>query len=168
MLANARVYQGFAFHNACYEITRAMQSKFFPMRNRITFWPRSCIYDSARAWPLACFKPGFGQQLGKLAALARNAHVPSILYFTLDASLAAHFLKPHMLSILWPARMNTLVGSVQAQRHKRPLHALGIFAGNIQSACQLLTCFRFASHAFDGISRMMRFAYVRKILEKMP
>ena len=93
MIASARVHQGFAFHNACYEITPANAKLVLSQAKPDYFLVESCIYDSARAWPLACFKPGFGQQLGKLATLARNAHVPGILWFTLDYSLAEHFFE---------------------------------------------------------------------------
>ena len=98
MLANARVYQGFAFHNACYEITRAMQSKFFPMRNRITFWPNPAFTTAQERgrWPVS--NPVLDNNSASLPHWRERACAQYFMVY-LDASLAAHFLKPHMLSI---------------------------------------------------------------------
>lgn len=167
MLANARVYQGFAFHNACYEITPGNAKQILSHAKPDYFLAESCIYDSARAWPLACFKPGFGQQLGKLATLARNAHVPSILWFTLDASLAAHFFEAaHAFDFVACADEHSL----DLFKHNG-INAHYMPWGFSPEIFNPLVNSSLASDLppmllFDGISRMMRFAYVRKILEK--
>jgi len=167
MIASARVHQGFAFHNACYEITPANAKLVLSQAKPDYFLVESCIYDSARAWPLACFKPGFGQQLGKLATLARNAHVPGILWFTLDYSLAEHFFEAaHAFDFVACADERSLELFRQNGINARYMpwgFAPEIFNPLVNSS---LASDLPPMLLFDGISRMMRFAYVRKILEK--
>lgn len=167
MLASARVQEGFAFHNACHEITPQNAQVIISHARPDYLLVESCLYDSARAWPLACFKPGFGQKLAKLARLARKANVPGVLWFTLDSSLAVHFLEAaHAFDFVACADQRSLD---IFRRHGINAHYLPwgfspeIFNPLVNSA---LTSNLPPTLLFDGISRMMRFTYIREVLEK--
>lgn len=168
ILASARVYEGFAYHNACYAITPQNAQSVISRTQPNYLLVESCIYDSARAWPLACFKPDFGEKLRKLASIARDAHVPSIFWFTLDASLAPLFVESsgyfdYVACADWQSVDIFKQYGINA-RYLPWGFAPEIFNPLVNSslASDLPSVF-----LFDGISRMMRFAHVRTTLEEL-
>ena len=78
MIASPRVHDGFAWHNACYELTPANWQAVLRLTRPDYLLVESCLYDSARAWNLHAFdSAAYATQFRTLAEAARTAGVAS-------------------------------------------------------------------------------------------
>lgn len=166
MIASPRVHDGFAWHNACYELTPANWQAVLRLTRPDYLLVESCLYDSARAWNLHAFdSAAYATQLRTLAEAARTAGVASIFWYTLDESTLGLFLEG--------MRAFDFVGCADVRALER-LTRSGIAARPLPWAFapeqfNPLTNFKLAEYPpmllFDGIARMMRFPHVRETLE---
>lgn len=166
MIASPRVHDGFAWHNACYELTPANWQAVLRLTRPDYLLVESCLYDSARAWNLHAFdSAAYATQLRTLAEAARTAGVASIFWYTLDEGTLGLFLEG--------MRAFDFVGCADVRALER-LTRSGIAARPLPWAFapeqfNPLTNFKLAEYPpmllFDGIARMMRFPHVRETLE---
>lgn len=168
MIASPRVHDGFAWHNACYELTPANWRAVLRLAQPDYLLVESCLYDSARAWNLQAFASDvYSAQLRALAEVARAAHVPSVFWYTQGEDMAGLFLEG--------MRAFDFVGCADMRALER-LRRDGIAARPLPWAFapeqfNPLTNFKLAEYPpmllFDGIARMVRFPHVREVLEGM-
>ena len=166
MIASPRVHDGFAWHNACYELTPVNWQAVLRLTRPDYLLVESCLYDSARAWNLHAFdSAAYATQLRTLAEAARTAGVASIFWYTLDEGTLGLFLEG--------MRAFDFVGCADVRALER-LTRSGIAARPLPWAFapeqfNPLTNFKLAEYPhmllFDGIARMMRFPHVRETLE---
>lgn len=166
MIASPRVHDGFAWHNACYELTPSNCQAVLRLGRPDYLLVESCLYDSARAWNLHAFdSAAYAAQLHTLAEAARTAGMPSIFWYTQDEATLELFLEG--------MRAFDFVGCADARALER-LTRSGIAARPLPWAFapeqfNPLTNFNLAEYPpmllFDGIARMVRFAHVRDSLE---
>lgn len=83
MLASPRVREGFAWHNACYDLSPANWRIVIEKLKPDYLLVESCFRDSASAWPYACLNgEAYSDLLAKLAEKARERGIPSIYWHT--------------------------------------------------------------------------------------
>lgn len=166
MIASPRVHDGFAWHNACYELTPANWQAVLRLTRPDYLLVESCLYDSARAWNLHAFdSAAYATQLRTLAEAARTVGVPSIFWYTLDEGTLGLFLEGmRAFDFVGCADVRALERLTRSAIAARPLP--WAFA---PEQFNPLTNFKLAEYPpmllFDGIARMMRFSHVREVLE---
>lgn len=166
MIASPRVHDGFAWHNACYELTPANWQAVLRLIQPDYLLVESCLYDSARAWNLHVFnKDAYTIQLRSLAEAARSAGVPSIFWYTQDEGMSGLFLEGmRAFDFVGCADVRAMEHLTRSGIAARPL--LWAFA---PEQFNPLTNFKLAEYPsmllFDGIARMIRFHHVRAVLE---
>lgn len=168
MIASPRVHDGFAWHNACYELTSSNWQAVLRLARPDYLLVESCLYDSARAWNLHAFdSASYAAQLHTLAEAARMAGVPSVFWYTLGEDMLDFFLEG--------MRTFDFVGCADTLALER-LTRSGIAAHPLPWAFapeqfNPLTNFKLAEYPptllFDGIARMMRFPLVRETLDAL-
>lgn len=168
MIASPRVHDGFAWHNACYELTSSNWQAVLRLARPDYLLVESCLYDSARAWNLHAFdSAAYAAQLHTLAEAARMAGVPSVFWYTLGEDMLDFFLEG--------MRTFDFVGCADTLALER-LTRSGIAAHPLPWAFapeqfNPLTNFKLAEYPptllFDGIARMMRFPLVRETLDAL-
>ena len=168
MIASPRVHDGFAWHNACYELTSSNWQAVLRLARPDYLLVESCLYDSARAWNLHAFdSAAYAAQLHTLAEAARMAGVPSVFWYTLGEDMLDFFLEG--------MRTFDCVGCADTLALER-LTRTGIAAHPLPWAFapeqfNPLTNFKLAEYPptllFDGIARMMRFPLVRETLDAL-
>lgn len=166
MLASPRVHDGFAWHNACYELTPSNWQGVLRLARPDYLLVESCLYDSVRAWNLQAFdSAAYTGQLRALAEAARMAGVPSVFWYTLGENTLEFFLEG--------MRAFDFVGCADTQALEQ-MTRCGIAARPLPWAFapeqfNPLTNFKLVEYPpmllFDGIARMMRFAHVRDALK---
>lgn len=165
MIASPRVHDGFAWHNACYELTPGNWQTVLRLARPDYLLVESCLYDSVRAWSLACCNAAYAGQMRALAETARKAGVPAVFWYTLGEEMLDFFLEG--------MRAFDMVGCADARALER-LTRNGIAARSLPWAFapeqfNPLTNFKLAEYPpmllFDGVARMLRFPHVRNVLE---
>ncbi len=165
MIASPRVHDGFAWHNTCYELMPSTWQAILRLARPDYLLVESCLYDSARAWPLAGYTPAYAGHLRALAETARKAGVPCVFWYTLGEDMLDFFMEG--------MRAFDVVGCADARALER-LNCSGIAARPLPWAFapeqfNPLTNFKLAEYPplllFDGIARMLRFPHISNTLE---
>lgn len=167
MIASPRLYEGFAWHNLCYQLAPRNYNSILELAKPDYLLVESCIYDSARAWPLECFGDEYAQNMRAIAECARKAHVPSVYWYTLGPETLDLFISG--------LRHFDFIACADAQALSILTRA-GIQARHLPWAFSPeqfnpFTNIRLASYPpvllFDGIARMLRFPHVRECLQEV-
>lgn len=93
LVASPAVRDGFAYHNAVYELTPANFENILARRKPDYLLIESCLYDSERAWPLLpAKKEVYAAWMKMICSCARKHHVPSLFWHTMGQPMLEIFI----------------------------------------------------------------------------
>lgn len=167
ILAGRRVFEGFAWHNACYPLVPSLWQDILRLARPDYLLVESCLYDSARAWPLDCFRPDYPARMRLITETATRMGIPSIFWYTLGSDLLPRFIEGMRGFDIVACADSQLMDILQAHG-LQPRYFPWAFSpeqfnplkntGRPPHGAMLL---------FNGISDMIRFEHVRDLLEKL-
>lgn len=167
LIASSRVFNGFAWHNACYPLVPGFWRQTLRLSRPAYLLVESCLYDSARSWPLACFRANFTSRIREICNAARRLAIPAIFWYTLGPDLLPCFAEV-MRSFDFVACADIQIMENLRKMGLEPRYFPWAFAPeqfnplkNRGASC------RRAGLLFDGISRLMRFSHIRYLLKKL-
>lgn len=167
-LTSARVFEGFAWHNACLPLSPDNWKAAFNIFRPDYLLVEYCLQDYARAWPYICLdNEKYARLLRQFTKAARKGNVPSIYWHTARAEQAEPFVNVLASFDIVAGADQKTVDFLRKKGIEARLLPWGFSAEQFNPLVYPGMRAAELPLIYDGIAKMMRFPRIAAILEKM-